>query len=654
LVKLKYDYTGFRESVLGKGSEKFSITDHVAAVAVVISLLIWVVQSILDATYHNEGALIQELFFPYIHHLWPRLLFAFTIIAFGIFSQGLIKKSAHAEEALRISETRYRTFVEILKDIVFTIDTEGRFTYLNPQIEKVTGYRVEELLGREFTDILSPQYKEATLDKFNRGISGEDVPIYETDILSKAGEPISMELNVRTLRDDEGRPIGRIGVGRDITGRKKVKQALKESEEKFRVLAESSPTAIMLYQDNMWIYANPAAEKICGYSESELKKMHFWDIVHPDYRKLVQQRGESRQKGMDAEKRYEFKILSKEGKELWVDLSGSQTMYGGRPAGIITVIDINDRKLAEQALSESEEKYRTILESIEEGYFELDLNGNFTFFNDSLCTIFACPKDQMAGRNYRSFIKEGNRKKIRRIALGVFKTGTPQKIINCEIVRGDDKSASIEISLALIHDASDKPAGFRGIARDNTEKKRLEAQLLQAQKMEAIGTLAGGIAHDFNNLLMAVQGNTSLMKMDLKPDHPHTKRLEHIEKCVQSGSELTKQLLGFARGGKYEVKPVDLNELVQRSADLFAHTRKEIQIHTKLHEDLWSVEADHGQIEQVMLNLYVNAWQAMPKGGELYLETSNIMLDEHYVRSYGVKPGRYVKVSVTDTGKGMD
>ena len=647
------DYTGLRESILKRGSEKFSINDHLVAVAVVISLFIWIAQSIIDTNYHKETHLIQELFFPYLPHLWPRLLFVSAIIAFGIFSQHMVKRSRLAEDALRESETRYRNFVEILKDIVFTIDTEGRFTYLNPQIEKVTGYRIEELLGRRFTDILSPSYQKTTLNKFTRAMAGENIPIYEVDMLSKAGEPVSMELNVRTIRDDEGTPIGRIGVARDITGRKKVEQALKESEEKFRVLAESSPTAIMLYQDNVWIYANPAAEKICGYSENELKKMHFWDIVHPDYRKLVQQRGESRQKGLATEQRYEFKILTKQGIETWVDLSGAQTMFEGRPAGIISVIDINDKKLAEQTIRESEEKYRTILESIEEGYFELDLKGNFTFFNDSLCRIFACPKDQMSGRNYQTFIRDENRRKIRRIALNVYKTGKPQKIINCDIIRGDAKNSSLEISLSLLRDASDNPAGFRGIARDNTEKKRLEAQLLQAQKMEAIGTLAGGIAHDFNNLLMAVQGNTSLIKMDLASESPHIKRLEHIERCVASGSELTKQLLGFARGGKYEVRPVDLNELIRKSSDMFGNTKKEIQIHTKLNKDLWNVEADHGQIEQVMLNLYVNAWQAMPAGGELYLETSNVSLDEQYVRTYEANPGRYVKVSVTDTGKGI-
>ena len=192
------------------------------------------------------------------------------------------------------------------------------------------------------------------------------------------------------------------------------------------------------------------------------------------------------------------------------------------------------------------------------------------------------------------------------------------------------------------------------LLRDITQQKRLEAQLLQAQRMEAIGTVAGGIAHDFNNLLMGVQGNASLMLMDADSGHPHYERLKNIEQAVQSGSDLTKQLLGFARGGKYEVRPADLNKLTKRSTDVFGRTKKEITIHTRYQEGIWPAEVDQGQIEQVLLNLCVNAWQAMPAGGELYLETENVTLDEDYVKPLSVEPGRYVKISIADTGVGMD
>jgi CheY-like chemotaxis protein len=172
--------------------------------------------------------------------------------------------------------------------------------------------------------------------------------------------------------------------------------------------------------------------------------------------------------------------------------------------------------------------------------------------------------------------------------------------------------------------------------------------------MEAMGTLAGGIAHDFNNILMGIQGNASLIFLDTDSSFTHYERLRNIEQGVQSGAELTKQLLGFARGGKYEVKPTDLNELIERNSDMFGRTKKQIIIHARYQKDIWPVEVDRGQIEQVLLNLYVNAWQAMPGGGDLYLETENISLDKAYLKVFGLEPGRYVKMSITDTGVGMD
>jgi two-component system cell cycle sensor histidine kinase/response regulator CckA len=196
---------------------------------------------------------------------------------------------------------------------------------------------------------------------------------------------------------------------------------------------------------------------------------------------------------------------------------------------------------------------------------------------------------------------------------------------------------------------------LESIKNEEKERKRLESQVQHAQKMEAIGTLAGGIAHDFNNLLMGFQGNISLMMMDLDGDHPHQEFLRNMENYVKRGSELTRQILGFARGGKYEVKSIDINALIDKSADMFGRTKKEIIIHKKLQEDLWSVDVDRGQIEQVLLNLFVNAWQAMPGGGNLFLQTDNVILEEHdHDKPYVIGPGKYVRISVSDTGAGMD
>ena len=173
--------------------------------------------------------------------------------------------------------------------------------------------------------------------------------------------------------------------------------------------------------------------------------------------------------------------------------------------------------------------------------------------------------------------------------------------------------------------------------------------------MEAIGTLAGGIAHDFNNLLMGIQGYVSLILFDLDPSHPHYESLKKIEDQVKNGANLSGQLLAFARRGKYEVKPTDLNKIIQQTSSMFERTKREINILRKYQEGIWAVEVDRGQIEQVLLNLYVNGWQAMPEGGDLYSGKSECHPGSgQYQGLFRREPGNYVRISVTDTGIGMD
>jgi len=319
------------------------------------------------------------------------------------------------------------------------------------------------------------------------------------------------------------------------------------------------------------------------------------------------------------------------------------------------------RREADNALRESSEKYRTILESIEEGYFETDLEGNLTFTNDPTCKILGYPCNQLLGMNIRDYATPDTTKKISRVTEQVKRTGKPEDITDCYAIRKNGSEAVLELSISLRTDKDGQPEGFRGLLRDVTkrkateeEKRLLETQLHQAQKMESIGTLAGGIAHDFNNILMGIQGNATLMLLKIESEHPNYVKIKNIEKFVQNGTELTKQLLGFARGGKYLVKTTDLNDVIAKSSSLFARTRKEIQVHTDLHDEIWAADVDGAQIEQALLNLYVNAWQAMSAGGDLYLKTRNVILDSSNVKPFKVEPGKYVEISISDTGVGID
>jgi len=190
--------------------------------------------------------------------------------------------------------------------------------------------------------------------------------------------------------------------------------------------------------------------------------------------------------------------------------------------------------------------------------------------------------------------------------------------------------------------------------RDVTEKKRIEDQLIETQRMEFLATLAGGIAHDFNNMLMSIRGNISLMLIGKTRDHPDYGRLKSMEKGVRSGADLTRQLLRFSQGGDHGAKLKNMNELIKTQNRIFGRTRKEISIREKYEKNLWPAKIDQSQIKQVVLNIYANAWQAMPKGGNLSIATENVTIDEKDTMVFRMKPGRYVKITLADTGVGMD
>ncbi|HVN72279.1 MAG TPA: PAS domain S-box protein [Desulfomonilia bacterium] len=430
-----------------------------------------------------------------------------------------------------------------------------------------------------------------------------------------------------------------------------------QNEERYRDILDSIEEAYFEVdlKGNLTFF-NFTAVKRLGYSNEEMLGMSFHQFVDNENAMKVFDAFHKVFLTGETIKAFEWEFINKHGEKIAVESSVSlRRDENGSPIGFRGVVhDITERIFAEESLRRSEEKHRSIIENIEEGYYEVDLKGNFTFFNDPLCRMLGRDQQETMGMNYGQFIDEECKPKVYDIFHNVYLTGKPDKGFDWELVGKDGSRRSIESSVALIRDAQGKPVGFRGIVHDITEKKNIEQQLIRAQKMESIGTLAGGIAHDFNNLLMGILGNVSLALMNLDESHPIFTRLKSMEEYIQRGSDLTKQLLGFARGGKYEVKPTDLGEFVRRSSELFGRTKKEICIHLKDQKGLWTVEIDRGQMDQVFLNLFVNAWQAMPGGGDMYISVENVELDEMYVRPYEVKPGKFVKVTITDMGIGMD
>jgi PAS domain S-box-containing protein len=440
-------------------------------------------------------------------------------------------------------------------------------------------------------------------------------------------------------------------------------EALKESEKRLNLVLEGS-------QQGFWdwnvetgeVLRNERWAEILGYTLDEIESTNkqWTDLIHPDDRAMAWQSTRDHLEGRTPVYEIEYRMLTKEGQYKWILDRGKVVEYdpNGRPVRMSgTHTDSTERKQAEEALKESEERFRNLMEHMPVAVQGYRADATVVYWNKASERTYGYSAEEAIGNNLGDMVIPPDLKPLFRESLaigkGVQKSGEFIPAGEIMLLHKDGHLFPVySIHTAAVLEG--KEPLFFCLDVDMTERKHLESQLFQLHKMEAIGTLAGGIAHDFNNLLMGIQGNASLMLLTMDSSNPYYERLKSIEQYVQSGAELTKQLLGFARAGMYEVKPTDINDLIEKNSEMFGRTKKEIVIQRRLEKGAWTVEVDRGQIDQVFLNLYVNAWQAMTGGGYLYIETQNVVLNEIYVKPYGITPGRYVKVSVTDTGTGMD
>ena len=443
----------------------------------------------------------------------------------------------------------------------------------------------------------------------------------------------------------------------DAAERKYVKEALRESELRYRTIFDHTSDGISIYErfsgnlKRKLIDCNKSYAKMAGRSKEELCSIaDIQEFQHNSHTKegswIIQQK-------IEQFLHYEgtFSWTRPDGKENYIEYRAVPFRIGERIFVCGIDRDITKRVRAEKALKESEGKYRSIFELSPQAIALTDFKtGKLIEFNDKFCELFKYTRDEIYGRTT--------------VDLGIYSKDDRKRFI--KVLQKSGEIHGLDMDFKAKDDTILNTLMFARVIQitgeffivtmffDLTDQKRLETQLRQAQKIEAIGTLAGGIAHDFNNLLMGIQGNASLMLLGIDSGHPHYEKLKHIEQYILRGSELTRQLLGFARGGKYEVKPTDLNVIIKKSSEMFCSTKKEIRVHRKYQKDIWAAEVDKGQIEQVLLNLYVNAWQAMPGGGELYIETENVSQDKTPVQLDQSESEKYVRISIRDTGSGMD
>jgi PAS domain S-box-containing protein len=687
-----------------------------------------------------------------------------------------ITDRARTERALRESEERYRMLVEQARDIICTIDMKsGIITGANDFAAKMLGHDMDEVVNRmSFLELVHPEDYESVIIRMQElAVEKTRAPNFPLRLVKADGSVMHVEVNASVVYDPEGAPDTFFGVLRDVTDRKHAEEALKESEERYRILVDHSLTGVCLLQDMKCEFANNRLLAISGYSSEEIVGMPIDRLVHPDDIAKVQDIIARRFSGKVPMTQHQFRAIRKDGENLWIETFGAPIEYMGKPALLINVVDITERRRAEEALRltqftvdhapdpvywmgpdarfvyvneaacqklgysqeellsmtvhdidpdftaevwpdhwrELQQKRTRIIESHhktkDDRIFPVEITLNLLEFmgKEYNCAVAhdisnreeAALQIQQSEERYRALFKEskdcvfitspdGAFLDINPAGVELFGYSSKEELLDADpksdlYVKPEDRDTfqaimgwqgfvkdyelllktkdgrplNILVTASVYVDDKNETNAYRGIMRDITERKQLEHQLIQSQKMEGIGTLAGGIAHDFNNILGGILGYASFMKTKMDENHEFFRYVDTIESGATRAAELTSQLLAFARGGKYETQPINLNTIVAETLKLVGRTfDKAIEISANLTPELPAVEADAGQMQQVMMNLCVNASDAMPAGGLLVIETGvEQMTEVHVAKGSNANSRPYVVLLVADSGIGM-
>ncbi|HOJ52528.1 MAG TPA: PAS domain S-box protein [Syntrophales bacterium] len=430
------------------------------------------------------------------------------------------------------------------------------------------------------------------------------------------------------------------------------RNGMQELAQLYEIIVERSPLAIMVTRGTGPLFYNRAYLTMLGFGPKETPEFAGpFAHIHPEDRPMVLEYNRRRIAGEEAPSTYEVRMVRKDGGVIEVEINASRIIYRGEPAALAFIRDVTLRKKVSQALKESEEKYRQVVENAIEAIFIVQ-DERIRFCNHATLELTGVSFEELSHRSFIEFIHSEDRGMVymnyqKRLQGEEVPSSYEFRIVDAE---GDVKW--VELNVVGV-EWEGRPATLNFL-HEITAKKELEARLFGLRKMEAIGTLAGGMAHDFNNILMGIMGHTALMLLETDKSHPHHGRLKAIETQVLAGAELTKQLLGYARAGRYELALTNVNEILRHTVRLLWQARKGIKMRQDYYPLLWPVEADKEQLEEVFRQIFLNAWRAMPEGGTLGIKTENVVMESTELAPYHIPAGRYVRVTISDTGVGMD
>ncbi|MFA5834849.1 MAG: PAS domain S-box protein [Bacteroidota bacterium] len=574
-----------------------------------------------------------------------------------VIARNITERKQH-EVALLESELRFRSLFENAKDAVFLADTRtGNIIDVNAEAEKLLKRTRGEIIGRHQSFIHPPERSAEAESMFREQILTLGEHPIEFEVIDSSGKRIPVEIKASVVRLDDNRIISQ-GIFRDISERKIAEETLRESEHRFRTLAENLPGVVYLCKNDdryTMLYLNDQVEQLTGYSKDDFldDTVSFVDLYHPeDVAEITEGVSIALSKRLPFHLIY--RIKHKDGTWRWIEEQGIGVYRGSellRLEGFLS--DITDRKIAESALTESEEKYRRLFEDSKDGIYITTFDGTILDVNTSMMEILGFhDKEELKNYNVKDlYFYPTDRTKF----VKEFEHKDYVKDFEVTLKKKDSTKAHVLLTTVVIRDDSGRPILFNGSMRDITEKKQLEHQLIQAQKMESIGTLAGGIAHDFNNLLAMILGTAELIKRHTKEIPAIQSYITRIIEASDRGSSISKQLLLFARPEQSDLKPISVQGVVEQVNDFLSHfLLKTITVRCEIADTAAIIMGDEGHLHQAVLNLSINARDAMPSGGVITIGVKNVK--GSFVRHQFSDAGdhEYVAISVQDTGSGMD
>ncbi len=562
-----------------------------------------------------------------------------------------------AQEALRISEARYRVLAENTLDIIWQMDPDLRFTYVNHAITSMTGFTVDEWIGSKLSDHCDEenfsQMANVMAHKVAQGAASSGT-VFETEMLKKDGDPIQVEIHGKIVFGEDGAPTAVQGVARDISDRKRGEQALRESEERYRALFERAGDAITLVdveggQAGRIVSANKVAAEMHGYDMDEFTGLSMSALDHPDDSASVQLMLGTMERGHTIN--VEHRHLKKDGSTLLLELSAGPIEIRGHRYSLSISRDITERKRAET----ERRLLATAVEQAAESVEITDSEGTIVYVNPAFEKTTGFSRSEVIGKRPNIL---GSGRHDEAFFRGMWTTITNKQTWEGHVVnrRKDGSLFEEDVTISPVSNESGEIVNYVAVKRDLSNEALLRKQLLEAQKMEVVGALTGGIAHDFNNLLQVIHGSADIGLVGIGKDQAGYTELVEIKKAAKRAAELTQGLLTFSRRAAGKKRSLDLNAELNQIARMLQRTiPKNIAIELDLASDLRAVKADPGQLQQSAMNLALNARDAMPDGGRIVMQTANVRLEEHFCSLHpGIEPGNYVMLAIADTGCGMN